>query len=774
MIFRICSSIVLVLFSGALAASGQIDRRTSLDVPLEKQGDPPAFVWRTGSSPRMVTQFGEFTSYQVNVDVNGQNVTGDAANEPSITMDPTDPEKMAIGWRQFYSINSNFRQGAWAFTSNRGASWNFPGVLDNTFRSDPVLVSDPTGSFFYLSLVPNFYTDLWRSNTSGASWSRLAHATGGDKQWFTIDTTSSSGRGFQYQSWSTAGNNYGGRQFSRSTDGGLSWADPIAIPNGPSWGTLDVDTNGNLFIGGVSLSTGEFWCVRSSDAKSIDVVTPSFDQSTLVDLGGQMAPAGAINPEGLTGQIFLAVDRSGTSTNNNIYMLASVQQIESGSGTDVKFVKSTDGGKSFSAPRTINDDAFNPQKWHWFGTMAVAPNGRIDVVWLDTRNATNHFDSQLFYSYSTDGGENWSPNIAVSNPFDPRLGYPNQSKMGDYITIVSDNDGGNVAYCATFNLEQDIYYVRVTPSEVTPSPTPLPSPSPEPTVPPTASPTPTATAAPTAAPEPSASATPTAVPSASPSPTASPAARIGNIATRLRVETGDNVLIGGFIITGRQPKKLIIRAIGPSIDVDGALADPQLEVFNSAGESIGVNDNWRDAANAQEISDSTIAPEHELEAAFLDTLNPGAYSAVVSGVRDATGLGLVEAYDLDPGTDSRLANIATRGFVQTADDVMIGGLIVVGERAQKVLVRAIGPSLQVDGKLNNPALQLHDGNGELLQSNDDWRSDQEQEIIGTTIPPSHDLEAAIVRALMPAAYTAVVRGADGATGIALVEVYALD
>ena len=170
--------------------------------------------------------------------------------------------------------------------------------------------------------------------------------------------------------------------------------------------------------------------------------------------------------------LFLAIDRSGTATNNNIYMLASV--VPPGrSTTDVMFVRSTDGGLTFSAPRRINDDPVNPSKWHWFGTLSVAPNGRLDAVWYDTRNAANNTDSQLFYSWSTDGGVTWAANVAVSNAFNPFEGYPNQSKIGDYITIVSDNTGGNVAYSATFNFnsargqhEEDVYYVRVAPSSV--------------------------------------------------------------------------------------------------------------------------------------------------------------------------------------------------------------------------------------------------------------------------------------------------------------------
>jgi elongation factor P hydroxylase len=310
--------------------------------------------------------------------------------------------------------------------------------------------------------VQNFFDDLWRSITGGHSWTRVGPADGGDKQWFTIDNTSSSGRGFQYQYWSTDGNNYGGRQFTRSTDGGLTWMDPINIPNSPAWGTLDVDSTGNLFIGGVNLNTNRIWCVRSTNAKNGGVI-PTFDRSTPVNLGGNIAFSEPINPAGLVGQVFLAVDRSGTSTNNNVYMLASIQPSGSANGSDVMFARSTNGGITFSAPRRINDDPVNHAKWHWFGTLSVAPSGRIDVVWYDTRNSPNNVISQLFYSFSIDGGNTWSPNVAVSNSFNPFIGYPNQSKIGDYITVVSDDDGANVAYAATFNGEEDIYYVRIRP-----------------------------------------------------------------------------------------------------------------------------------------------------------------------------------------------------------------------------------------------------------------------------------------------------------------------
>jgi len=456
----------ICLLLAPAAFSQTVPRKPLPTEPLEKYDNPPAVAaFELAISPGLISHFGPYTSYQVNVDANGNNKTGDAANEPSICIDPTDGNKMSIGWRQFNSVASNFRQAGFAYTTNGGTSWIAPGVLqNNVFRSDPVLNSDTTGRFFYLSLLENFFDDLWRSITSGQSWTSIGPADGGDKEWFTIDNTNSSGHGFQYQSWSNAvgGNNYNGRQFTRSINGGVTWMDPIDIPNSPAWGTLDVDSDGNLFIGGVNLNTNQIWCVRSRNAKNSAVV-PTFDQSTAVNLGGDIVFSEPINPVGLVGQVFLAVDRSETSTNNNVYMLASVQPSGFTDGSDVMFVRSTNGGSTFGPPRRINDDPVNHLKWHWFGTLSVAPNGRIDSVWLDTRNAANNKDSELFYSYSIDGGNSWSRNVAVSNSFNPSVGYPNQDKIGDYITVVSDQASANVAYSATFNGGEDIYYVRIPP-----------------------------------------------------------------------------------------------------------------------------------------------------------------------------------------------------------------------------------------------------------------------------------------------------------------------
>ena len=250
-----------------------------------------------------------------------------------------------------------------------------------------------------------------------------------------------------------------------------------------------------------------------------------------------------------------------------------------------------------------------------------------------------------------------------------------------------------------------------------------------------------------------------------------------NIATRLAVGTGDNVLIAGFIITGNAPKKVLIRAIGPSLKLQGTLQDPILELYDVNG-LLGSDDNWRDTQE-NEIIATTVPPTDDREAAALAIINPGNYTTIVRGKNDSTGVAVVEVYDLgtaslDNSSNAKLAQISTRGTVQSGDNVMIGGFIISGQPS-KVIVRAIGPSLtgQVPGALSDTILELHNGSGALIAQNDDWRTDQEQAIKDTTVPPTNDKESAIVATLAPGNYTGIVRGKGGATGVALVEVYGL-
>jgi len=257
--------------------------------------------------------------------------------------------------------------------------------------------------------------------------------------------------------------------------------------------------------------------------------------------------------------------------------------------------------------------------------------------------------------------------------------------------------------------------------------------------------------------------------------------RLANISARLQTGVGEDVLIGGFVLRGTPDKRVMIRAIGPSLSSSGisnVMADPILELHDSTGAVIATGDNWGDNANQQEIIDTGIAPLSPNESVILARLPSNdsgvSYTAILQGAGNTTGVALLEVYDLDRGLGPGVLNISTRGRVDVGDNVMIGGVIVAGQAPQKVVVRAIGPSLPTAEKLADPTLELHDGNGGLIFSNDNWRTTQEAEIIATGLAPSNDLESAIVATIPPANYTAIVRGVNNTTGVALVEVYAVN
>lgn len=406
----------------------------------------------TSPAPRIVR--GRYASVQVNVDAQGNNIRNDAANEPSIAIDPTNPDRMVIGWRQFDNIQSSFRQAGYAYSHDGGESWTFPGVLQpGQFRSDPVLDADADGNFYYYSLSTVRSGDMFKSTDGGLAWIGPISARGGDKPWMTIDRTNGIGRGNVYANWNLSFSCCPG-DFTRSTDGGFTYMQPINIPGSPFWGTLSVDPDGTLYISG----SGGF-IARSPNAQN-PVAVPTFDLVRSVDLGGFIRGWDGPNPQGLLGQVWVATDHSDGPTRGNVYMLASVG-LPGGDPLDVMFARSTDGGVTWSPPVRINDDPLDNGAWQWFGTMSVAPNGRIDVIWNDTRGSTNFRLCEVYYSFSSDGGVTWSPNIPVSPVFDSHVGWPQQNKLGDYYDMVSDNAGANLAYAATFNGEQDVYFVRI-------------------------------------------------------------------------------------------------------------------------------------------------------------------------------------------------------------------------------------------------------------------------------------------------------------------------
>jgi hypothetical protein len=438
-------------------------------IPLELPRDPPAspalLELRSAAAPAEV-QVGLFQSVQVNVNALGDNIVGDAANEPSIAISPVDPSRIVIGWRQFDSVLSDFREAGYAFSGDAGETWTFPGVLEEgVFRSDPVLGADADGSFYYYSMTletdpyQDFRVHLFKSLDGGVTWLSPVDAFGGDKPWMTIDRTQGVGRGNIYGSWSKYYSCCPPSDFSRSIDGGASFETPLDLP-APKlvWGTLDVGPDGTLYLAGVHADGPLHVVGRSSNARDPGE-TPVFELVQQVNLGGE-TEWGGVNPDGLLGHVWLATDHSGGPNHGNVYVLASVDP-PGPDPVDVHFIRSTDGGETWSDPVRVNDDPADSGAWQWFGTMSVAPNGRIDAIWNDTRNDPGNFLSEVFYSYSIDSGETWSTNQAITPPFDPSLGYPQQAKLGDYYHMISDDEGASLAYAATFNGEQDVYFLRI-------------------------------------------------------------------------------------------------------------------------------------------------------------------------------------------------------------------------------------------------------------------------------------------------------------------------
>lgn len=426
--------------------------------PGERFCDPPATTlpgpadrsWPApGAWPRGFPE-----TVQVNTSADGMNILGDAANEPSIAVDPTAPLRMAVGFRQFDSITSNFRQAGYAYSIDGGRTWTNGGVIDpGVARSDPVLRSDAHGTFYYNSyqfeLAP-FQVNLFTSTDGGRTWGGGAVTRGGDKVWFTIDTTEGIGRGNIYQAWNTS-------LFNRSIDGGLTFDNPRSVSIG--WtGTVAVGNQGQVFAVGDQRAL-----VRSVNAQNPG---PSYQFQFLTlpmnDLGG-----GAPNPAGLIGQRWIDVDRSTGPRRDSVYV-CDITPGRPGDPADITILRSVNDGTTWSAPVTINSDSASANHWQWFSTMAVAPNGRIDVVWNDTRASNAPSLSETYYASSSDGGATWTNQRAIGPVWNSLHGWPNQNKIGDYYDLHSDNVGADLIYAATYNFnpatsqgEQDVYFVRL-------------------------------------------------------------------------------------------------------------------------------------------------------------------------------------------------------------------------------------------------------------------------------------------------------------------------
>ena len=399
---------------------------------------------------------------QVNT-LDGLNIMNDAANEPSISVDPNAPLRMVIGWRQFDTINSNFRQAGYAFSDDGGRTWSDGLVIDpGVFRTDPVLDVDDDGTFFYNSLYGNQLTDVdvWHSDDGGATWDGPTPAFGGDKQWFVVDRSN----GHQYEIWSPffscCGANF---IFSRSIDNGDMFQNPVTVPSRPYWATISIGPDGEVYAAGVDVNQNTQFRVTRSDSAQNPNLSPIFEQSVQVNLGGRARANTNFgpNPGGLWGQVWVATDHSGGPTHGNVYLLSTIDPVGPGDPANVVISRSEDGGATWTDPVPVHEDV-GDDIWQWMGTLSVAPDGRLDVLFNDHRDSPDDFSiTRTYYTYSYDGGQTWSDDIPLGPSWDSHVGWPNQSKIGDYYQIVSDRVGAHVAYATTYNGEQDIYYSRV-------------------------------------------------------------------------------------------------------------------------------------------------------------------------------------------------------------------------------------------------------------------------------------------------------------------------
>jgi hypothetical protein len=449
-------------FCFVLACAAGIPVAASAQLRREFQDQPAARFPATHTSPAFqLPGDNNFLQRQVNVNAAGLNIVGDAANEPSIAVDPTAPNRIAIGWRQFDSIASNFRQAGRAYSRDGGRTWTNPGPLTpGTFRSDPVLRADREGRIFYSSLTTNPYqTWAFVSTDGGATFPNSYTSFGDDKQWISIDLSTGPSSGAIYQHYSII---QGSNNFTRSLNHGVTWMTPI--PQVPVWGTSTVSAAGVLYISGVDFpsagNSGPILVARSANAGT--AATPTFTTVTanVGSMRGFIDPSP--NPGGLLGQVQVGVDRSGGPRNGWVYALASAQFGNQTDPLDIYFNRSTDGGQTWlSTPIRVNNDPQNANAWQFFGTMSVAPNGRIDVVWGDTRQSLQPNLARLYYAYSNDGGATWLGNIALGPQWNSWVGWPQQNKIGDYYDMESDRVGAFLACSTTYNGEQDVHFIRI-------------------------------------------------------------------------------------------------------------------------------------------------------------------------------------------------------------------------------------------------------------------------------------------------------------------------
>jgi hypothetical protein len=726
-----------------------------------------------------------------------------AQAEPYVFRSKVDPEFLVAVFQEGRFVDGGAVDCGYSVTRDGGLSWTralIPNLTTVTggpyFRAtDPVAGIDLSGRIFLATEGAtnlNFTTGIilvsrsLDGGTTFAAPSVVFRPTGDsdfpDKPWMAINTFTGTGTvGRILVTWTQFGaTNASPILRAYSDDQGVTWstAAPIHPATSSAQGSQPIflrdgrlaiiywNFAGSGFTGGdATVAPEEIDMVLSNDggvtfgAPTLVTTVTRYDQPSIRN--------GTFLPSATT-------DR----TTGAIYVV--YQALGSTGQPRVLFTKSTNTGATWSAPIAVTD---NPNTGVFNPAISASPDGQtLTVSFYDQRDSGGVTTlCNLYLAQSFDGGATWQPNIRLTSETTNAALAPLTSSgymLGDYLGIaetttpdvpavpvwVDTRTGNPDPFITRVGIAPDVDFTSFEASRLSLAQIDNPQ-----------------LGGPTGDADGDGEDNLSEFLSGTePNDPASVihTSRQLNISTRETVGTGEDVLIGGFIVTGPTPKQVILRAIGPSLAADGltgVLQDPTLEVHDASGAVLFSNDDWKSTQQAA-IEATGIPPTDDRESAIVATLDPGAYTAIVQGKNGATGTALVEAYDLDPTPASRFGNISTRGLVGTGSNVLIGGLIVSSEESGQanVVLRALGPSLGgagVTGALQDPTLELHDSNGTLVASNDNWQDSQAGIIQSTGLAPTDDREAAIFAILAAGAYTAVVHGNNATTGVGLVEAY---
>ena len=717
-----------------------------------------------------------------------------AQAEPHIARSPVNPEMIVATFQEGRFADGGAVDCGYSVTQDGGLSWTralIPNLTTTTggpyFRAtDPVAGVDLSGRIFLCTegATNADFTQgiilVSRSTDGGTSFASPSivfqpdsSSSFPDKPWMAVNTfagTATVGR--ILVTWTLFGTTSASPILrAYSDDHGLTWSSGVVIHAASS----SAQGSQPVFLrdGRAAII---YWNFEGSGGEEIDMVL-SNDGGVTFGAPTRVTSVTRYNQPSIRSGAFLP---SATTDRTTGALYVVYQALNSASQPRVLFTKSTDAGATWSVPVAITD---NPNTGVFNPAISSSPDGqRLAVSFYDQRDSGGATTlCNLYLAQSFDGGATWGPNIRLTSETTDATLAPLTTQgymLGDYLGIaestnpdvpavpvwVDTRTGNPDPFITRVGLAPEVDFTSFQASRLSLEQIDDPQLG--------------GTAG--DADGDSESNLSEFLSATEPNDPASVVhtSRQLNISTRETVGTGENVLIGGFIVSGPTPKKVILRALGPSLaafGLVGVLPDPTLELHDDSGATIFTNDNWRETQEADIIA-TGIPPDDDRESAIVATLDPGAYTAILQGKNNTVGTALVEAYDLDALPESRFGNISTRGQVGTGTNVLIGGLIVSSEESAQanVIIRALGPSLGmagVAGALQDPTLELYDNNGALLASNDNWRETQEGFISSTGLAPSDDREAAIFATLPAGAYTAIVQGLNASTGVGLVEVY---